>query len=151
MNYLKIGGIVACVLIAGLLIYKVNHAFNEAAKVPGLEKELAIQKEALRIQSERFVAAKTLTQTVSKNYEDLLTKRDNDISRLRQRPAHCVPVQFATPTNGINAADKLNKPYNADGVSSSFLIEFAYDAETDRAKVIGLQNFINGIYNLNKE
>jgi len=142
---------IGALVILSLVIWRVNHAFNEAAKVPELERELEIQKLALKIQSEKYIAAQNLTQTVSVKYENDISKRDAALKRLRQRPAACVPVHTASGPSSGNATHQPDQPLAGVGVSSSFLIDFAGSCETDRIKVNALQDFINTTWKANEQ
>lgn len=146
---LKVIGIIALVIVVGIIGWRINHAFNEAAKVPGLKKEVALYKEALRIQSENFIAAKKLTQKVSQNYENLLSQRDADFNRVQRKASTCVIVQPSPSTNRPNATDKPDKQNIANGIFAGTFFDFSRECETDRAKVIGLQEFIKEVYQAN--
>lgn len=135
--------------LVGLIAARINNAFNEASRVPYLESQVKLYKDALRIQSENFVKAKKLTQTVSQNYENILTQRDADYNRVQKRASTCVIVQPSTPARSPDATYKPNEQNIANGVSAGTLFDFARDAETDRAKVISLQEFIKEVYKAN--
>lgn len=139
--YLILAGVLA---IIGVL-WQVNNWRVDAGKVPGLEAQLKTAGTELENQKKSCEAAKTTTQEVTKNYENLLAQRDADIAELRKRPATCVPIYISRSASGGDAAHQPNLAGEGNGVSSSFLIDFAGSCETDRIKVITLQDYINRI------
>lgn len=84
--------------------------------------------------------SKNITTNADKTYEDLYNAASLELNRLRSQPATCVHVTKSTSSG--HATHKPNKPHNSDGISSQSLYDYAGQAETDRIKVITLQQFI---------
>lgn len=143
--YLGIG-----IVLLGIA-WKINHAFIEASKVPSLESTISALNNQIIEERERVKKNQQLTETISQTYETNLSKLDSDIKRLRSRAAQCYALSSAAETNRNNAASLTGIPPSANGISSDWLIDFAADSEKDRLKVLGLQSFINKIYQLNEE
>lgn len=140
--YAVLGGLIAFI---GLGLY-INHIFLQAAKVPGLEKEVSDLQLQMKTQADKYEEANKITQKVGDDYEKAITKRDADIKRLSKRPASCISVYPAQPASGSDATNQPDKPSAGNGVSSSFLISYSGECETDRIKVIALQDFIAKVW-----
>ncbi len=129
------------------LILMIAHWRSEAAKVEGLENQITTLYAQLESERAKIKANQQLTREVSQNYEDAINKRNADLKRLQNRPARCVPVT-ATAGSG-DAANGGSQPDTANGITDSKLYDFASDCETDRIKVVTLQNFISKVWDNN--
>lgn len=130
------------ILVAGIA-WSVDNAYSEAAKVPGLEKQIKDLNSEINDLLSKCKNAQEITSTVSQKYEDDDTKRNADLNELRGLPASCLAIHSASQANGSNATDKQNQPDSGAQISSAFLINYAGECEADRIKVIALQDFIN--------
>lgn len=86
----------------------------------------------------------TITEEVGNEYQNSLNTLDADARRLRNVPVRCYPV--AGTTGGIDASAAKDKLSEGIGIRSEWIYDFAGRCEAERLKVIGLQNFINRIY-----
>lgn len=88
---------------------------------------------------------KKLTEEVSNDYQKKLsaaTRKLADLKRMYSNAA--VPV--ASKADGPDAATRGAKLSGANGIAAASLFELAGECEQERQKVIGLQNFINRVY-----
>lgn len=120
---LIIGGLV----IAGFLLL-INHWYSESKKVPKLEYELKVQKLALKIQSEKYIATRKLTSEANdydyKKTGDSLTLCLNQL----RKSSRCVPVYPARTADSIKTASE--QP--TSGITTGAIIANNISCQADR-------------------
>lgn len=143
---LKIGLIIAFLLSTGAVIWRINHAFNEAAKVDGLEQQIRILKVQHQADKDQCEADKVLTEKVETDYENKLSDLSDQLADIKRlRPNKCV-FPTAGQASQFNAAADNGKPAAENGLETDWLYDFAGTCEGFRLQIIGLQEFINRLY-----
>lgn len=109
---------------------------------PGQEIAIAAQYKTL---TEQCAADKKLTEDANVKYQSELDALNSRLTAVKLRkPARCVPVAIASKRPDATAAPaKLLGPY---GLDSGWLYDYAGDAERERLKVMGLQEFIRKVW-----
>lgn len=85
-----------------------------------------------------------ITEEVGNEYQKTIDKLNADIKRLRSYNARCYPITITS--GGANATTAGRELPVRDGIDSRWLYDFAGRCEGERLKVIGLQKFIDRIY-----
>lgn len=129
---------VACIAFFGLWRYN-------AIELKNALKELKTANDAILVYEENTI----ITEEVGNEYQNTIDKLHADIKRLQSRNIRCVPV--AGTAGWTNAGTAETKLSGRGGISSEWIIDFAGRCEGERLKVIGLQNFINRIYDSRKK
>lgn len=108
---------------------------NEALRSQILEAERTISqyKEGLRI-----------TEDAQNEYQDTINRLNADLKRLRANPVRCHTV--AAPAGDADESPAGEQLPVGNGLRSDWLYDFAGRCEGERLKVLGLQNFINKMY-----
>lgn len=135
--YLFLGAIVIAFGLGITLEYKISRHSIEVA--------ISDQKAADILKCN---ADKKLTNEVSQNYENQIFALNKRIGDLLRKPARCVIAKSAghsdaAPVTGANAGTY--------GISSEWLYQFAGEGERYRLQVIGLQDFINRVWQTNNQ
>lgn len=90
----------------------------------------------------------TLTGGISYDYQNIIAGGNADYADLLQRYQNN-PIelfQSAPAGRGTDATDKQDQPRKASGITPAKYFGFANECETDRGKVIGLQETICALY-----
>lgn len=92
--------------------------------------------------------AQAITREVSDEYQSQISALNRRVSDLKRLRAQCVPV-YADPPGGYNGAGagELRRSYG--GVTAGILFDFARDAEQTRLQLIGCQDWIRKVEDLN--
>lgn len=133
--YVAIAGLIA---FAGFGLY-INHIFNEAAKVPGLELQIVqLQKDKDQCSKDKLI-----TEGASHDYQVTLSNTLKQLHDYKlQHPARCI-VPITGQANGLNGSSSQAINAGTYGIGSGWLLDFSNEAEQYRLQVIGLQKFIN--------
>lgn len=138
--------ILGALAVLGLILL-INHWRVEAGKVEGLETELKIAKQALKIQSERYIAAKKPT-TEANDYDR--AKLNNSLNLCLNSLRHssrCVPVYLPGTANGAKGADK--RP--ASGITSGAIIANNIECQADRDSLNAARVWAKGYEEFTKD
>lgn len=90
---------------------------------------------------------KKITSNSENYYEALYTASNAKLNSMLQHPPKCVPITKSAHSG--NATNVINKQDSSNGISSDALYNFAGECETDRIKVMTLQNFIQQVWKIN--
>lgn len=138
MNKITIIAFLIVVIVCGGLLWKVD---NQAQKIQTLSESL---KTANKTISEHEANVK-ITEETANEYQDTISRLNADLKRLQQRPVRCyAPTSPSGGTDGSTAGSQLS---GGNGIRSDWLYDFAGRCEGERIKVIGLQTFINRVWN----
>ena len=109
---------------------------------PAQQRALESQKTAL---IEECKADKALTEKVSNDYQAKAANLNDQLAALKRlHQPRCLPIAGeAGRLNGGPTKDKLS---GRNGVDSSTLYDYAAKAERCRLQLIGLQDFINRVW-----
>lgn len=146
LSHVRILSYIVMALILGLVIYTFNNALNEAAKVPGLQREVESQKALFKAQAEQCEKNKQITEKVSNDYQNNLAKLNLDLGRLRKRPATCIAVQSTSDSSGHNGSDFRQFNVRPYGISDQWLYDYAGDAERYRIQLNACQTFVKDVW-----
>lgn len=109
-------------------------------------EELSAQAKA---QFEQCRAEKAITEEVSNDYQKKLASLTASYNSLRKLyNGRCVAVSNTESTVGHNAASAGSQLSGSHGIYAGYLIDFAYDAEQVRLRLIGCQDFVRRVQGL---
>lgn len=85
-----------------------------------------------------------LVERLNNEYQNSLNQLNNDVKRLRQRPAKCVTV---SPASGVHSGSGSGREYDSEnGISTQWLGEYAIKAETYRIERNACKSFVNQVW-----
>ncbi len=147
---LKLWGTIAGGLAILGILWTINHWRVEAGKVPGLKDEVKLYKDALKIQSERYVAAlKPATEANDYDYKKTSNSLTLCLNQLR-KSSTCYPVYPARTPNGAETTSQQR----ASGITDSAIVANNISCQADRdslnaAKIwaVGYEKYKNNLNN----
>jgi hypothetical protein len=92
--------------------------------------------------------AQAITREVSDEYQSQISALNRRVADLKRLRAQCVPV-YADPTGGHNGASTGELRGPDGGITAGTLLDFARDAEQTRLQLIGCQDWIRKVEDLN--
>lgn len=131
-------------VLTGSIAWKL-HDFSVARLKEKHRQALDLQKADLQLEC---AAEKAITTEVSREYQKKLADLGKRAAAKRLRPQACVPVIAAGPAGGHHATPGPDALRPAAGVDPAALDALAADAEADRLKLLGCQQFIRDTWKL---
>lgn len=136
LNWIQIAKLAAFLVVFGMGWY-VHSQIAEAHLKDALES----QEQQLILQCQN---SKKITEEVSHDYQTKIAALTARVNALRMRPARCL-VPTPIPSAGRDDATGAGIHAGQDGVSTTFLLDYAALAEKQRLQLLGCQDFINRI------